>query len=151
MESLQLLTDSRGEGNYKLNKEQKGKEGKGGAVDLSQFRISGFSFRMVNLAKQIDAEARLDNLELNGRFSKHNTQIKGSLKGYLEEISNKGILYGSQRDIQAKLSMDVKDSIFTINAGQLQIDRIVADVDGTITVHRGNGVELGLIASSPGS
>ncbi len=145
---LQLLTDSKGEGNYKLNKEQKGKEGKGGAVDLSQFRISGFNFRMVNLAKQIDAEARLDNLELNGRFSKHNTQIKGSLKGYLEEVSNKGILYGSQSDIQAKLSMVVKDSIFTINAGQLQIDRIVADVDGMITVHRGVGVELGLIATA---
>jgi hypothetical protein len=146
--SLLLLTDSKGEGNYKLKREQKKKEGKGGAVDLSQFRISDFSIRMTNLAKQIDAEARLDNLELNGRLSKHNTQIKGSLKGYLEEVSNKGILYGSQRDIQARLSMDVQDSILKINAGQLQIDRIIADVDGMITVHRGRGVELDLIAAA---
>ncbi|MDX2431168.1 MAG: AsmA family protein, partial [Bacteroides sp.] len=146
--SLQLLTDSKGEGNYKLSKEQKQGEGKGAALDLSQFRIVDFNIRMVNLSKQINAEARLDNLELNGRFSKHNTQIKGSLKAYLEEVSNKGLLYGSQRDVQARLSMDVKDSIFTINAGQIQLDRIVADVDGMITIHRGNGIELSLIAAA---
>ena len=146
--SLQLLTDSKGEGNYRLRKEQKEKEGKGGAVDLSQVRISDFKIRIVNLAKQIDAEAQLENLELNGRFSKHNTQIKGSLKGYLEEVSNKGILYGSNRDVQARLSVDVQDSILKINAGQLQIDRIVADVDGMISAHRGHGIELDLIATA---
>ncbi len=70
------------------------------------------------------------------------------MKGYLEEISNKGILYGSQRDVQARLSMDVQDSISNINAGQLQMDRIVADVDGMISVHRGNGVELDLMLAA---
>ncbi len=146
--SLQLLTDSQGEGNYHMLKEKEKKEGEGGAVDISQLRISGFNIQMVNLAKQINAEARLDILEFNGRFSKGNTQIKGSMKAYLEEVSNKGILYASQRDVEARLNMDVKDSVFTVNAGQIQLDRIVADVDGMITVHRGSGVELGLIAAA---
>ena len=146
--SLYLFTDSMGEGNYRLKEQQKDKAGRGGAVDLSQFRISDFTIRMVNHAKHIDAEARLDNLELNGRFSKHSTQIKGSVKGYLEEVSNKGILYGSQRDVQARLSMDLQDSALKINDAQLQIDRIVADVDGMISVYRGHGVELDLIATA---
>ncbi|MCP4313003.1 MAG: AsmA family protein [Bacteroidetes bacterium] len=146
--SLQLLTDSQGEGNYSMLKEQEKKEDRENAVDISQLRISGFNILMVNLAKQIHAEAKLDYLDLNGRFAKRNTQIKGSLKGYLEEISNKGILYGSQRDVEVRLNMDFQDSIFTVNDGQLQIDRIVADVDGMITVHRGTGVELSLIAAA---
>lgn len=146
--SLHLLTDSKGEVNYKLRKEEKEKENRGGTLDLSQLKISDFNLRMVNLAKQIDTEARLDNLELNGRFSRHHTQIKGNLKGYLEEISNKGILYGSQRDVQLRLSMNVRDSILNINAAQLQIDRIVADVDGTISIHRGRGVNLDLLAEA---
>lgn len=145
---IQLLTDSGGEVNYRIKKKRGKKAGKGGSVDISQFRATGFTIRMVNLAKQIDAEARLDELELNGRFSKRNTRIKASLTGYLEEISNKGILYASQRDIQSRLSINVRDSVFTLNGGHLQIDRIVADVDGMITVHRGKGVDLSLIAAA---
>jgi len=145
--SLQILTDSQGEGNYRMLKTQEKKEGES-EVDISQLRISGFDILMVNLAKQINAEARLDALEFNGRFTRGNTQIKGSVKASLEEISNKGILYASQRDVEARLNMDVQDSVFTVNAGQLRIDRIVADVDGMITVHRGRGVELGLIAAA---
>jgi len=146
--SLQLLTDSDGEGNYKLRKEQEKKENREGSVELSQFKISGFKVSILNLAKQIQAEGQLHNLELNGRFTKRNTQIKSSVKAYLTEVSNKGILYGSERDIQARLNMDVQDSIFTVKAGQLQIDRIVADVDGMITKRQGPGVELNLIAAA---
>ncbi len=146
--SLNLLTDSEGEGNYRLRKDPKDKENKGGAVDLSQFRISDFHVRVINLSKQIEAEARLDDFELNGRFTKRNTQIKGSLKGYLERVSNKGILYGSQRDVEVRLNMDVQDSILNINDGQIQIDRILADVDGMISIYRGQGVDLDLIAEA---
>ncbi len=146
--SLLLLTDSKGVVNYKLTREQKKKQGHGSDVDISQLRISGFNIRMMNLAKQIEAKGSLDNLELNGRFSTGNTQVRGSLKGYLEKVSNKGILYGSQRDIQARLNMVVVDSVLTINTGHIQIDRIVADMDGKITVHRGNGAELSLIAAA---
>lgn len=145
--SLNLLTDSNGDVNYRLRKEQKEKGVRKAAVDLSQFKISDFNIRMVNLVKQIDAEAQLDNLELNGRFAKNNTQIKGSLKGYIAEVSNKGILYASQRDVQVRLNMDLQDSILKINAAQLQIDRVVADVDGMISIHQ-PGVELDLIATA---
>jgi len=145
---VHLFTDSKGEGNYKMLKEQDRKQGSLGPIDISQLKISGFDIQMVNLAKQINADARLDFFEFNGRFSKSNSLIKGSLKGYLGEISNKGILYASQRDVEARLNMDVQDSVFTLNAGQLKIDRIVADVDGLITLHQGSGVELGLIATA---
>lgn len=146
--SVQLLTDSQGEGNYKMLKKKEREKGDLGAIDISQLKISGFDVLMVNLAKQINAEARLDLLEFNGKFSKGHSQVKGSMKAYLGEVSNKGILYASERDIEARLNMDVQDSVITLNAGQLQLDRIVADVDGRIILHRGSGVELGLIAAA---
>lgn len=146
--SVQLLTDSQGEGNYKMLKKKEREKGGLGAIDISQLKISGFDILMVNLAKQINAEGKLDLLEFNGKFSKGHSQVKGSMKAYLGEVSNKGILYASQRDVEARLNMDVQDSVFTLNAGQLQLDRIVADVDGRITLHRGLGVELGLIAAA---
>ncbi len=146
--SLQLLTDSRGEGNYRLFKKQEKKGGKNSFIDVSQFRINNFIVRLDNQAKQLKASGMLENLELDGKFSSHNTQIKGSLKGSVEEISNKGILYASEREIGVRLNMNVQDSVFTMKAGQLQIDRITADVDGRFHVHRGTGVELNLIASA---
>lgn len=145
---VHLFTDSQGEGNYKMLKKQKNEKGNLGPIDISQLKISGFDILMINLAKQINADARLDLIEFNGRFSKGHSLIKGSLQGYLGEVSNKGILYASQRDVEARLNMDVQDSVFTVNGGQLQLDRIVADVDGKITLHQGAGVELGLIATA---
>ena len=146
--SFRLLTDSQGEGNYRITKPREKKEEHEKTVDISQFRISGFNIKMENLAKQIKGKAQLNSLELNGKFSKRNTQIKGSLKGYLKEVTKQGILYGSERDIGVRLNMNVKDSTYTLKAGQLQIDRIVADMDGTITTHRDNNIELNLIAAA---
>ena len=90
----------------------------------------------------------LKQLDLNGRFSKRNTQIKGSLDGFLEEISNKDILYASDRAILAKLNLDVNDSLYTIRAGQIQVDRILADMDGRFHVNPGNGIEMDLYAAA---
>jgi hypothetical protein len=146
--SLRLFTDSNGEGNYKLLIKQDQKKKQGGLVELSHLRLTDFTFQLNNRAKQLKASGWLDQLDLNGKFSGRNTQIKGSMKGSLEEISNKGILYASDRQIGARLNMDVQDSVYTIKAGHLQIDRVMADVDGRFHVHPGHGIELNLIAAA---
>jgi hypothetical protein len=146
--SVQLLTDSRGEGNYLLVTGQDGKQGKDRLVDLAHLRISGFRVRLDNQSKQLKASGKLENLELNGKISRRNKQVRCSLRGFLEEVSNKGILYASGREVGARLSMDVQDSTFTLNTGQLQIDRITADFDGTLFLHSGNGMELNLVAAA---
>lgn len=146
--TLHLYTDRNGEGNYKLAGGDRRKKGDDAQVNLSQLRVNNFRILLNNQAKQLTSSGMLDRLDLNGRFSRRNTQIRGSLEGFLEEISNKEILYASDRQIQAKLSMDVKDSLFTIKAGQLQIDRILADMDGTFRVSPGQGVQMDLYAAA---
>ncbi len=90
---------------------------------------------------------------LNGSTSteespKRETQLRGSLTGWLGEISNKGILYASDREIEAELNLDVRDSLYTIKSGHLQLDRIMADMDGQFIVHQGKGVEMDLYAAA---
>ncbi|MEN8157674.1 MAG: AsmA-like C-terminal region-containing protein [Bacteroidota bacterium] len=146
--SLQILVDSKGEGNYRLRKEKSEGGETERLIDISQFRLIGFRISLDNQAKKIKADGSLESLELNGKFSRRNTQIKGTLKGSLQEISNKGILYASDREIGARLNMDVKESVFTLKAAHFQIDRVMADVDGKLHVHPGSGIELNLAAAA---
>lgn len=145
---LHLYTDLSGEGNYKVlaAHSRGGKDEQ--QINVSQFRVSNFQILLNNQAKQLKSSGNLTKLDLNGRFSKRNTQIKGSLEGFLNEISNKDILYASNREIEAKLNLDVNDSLYTIKAGQLQVDRILADMDGTFQVYPGDGIELDLYAAA---
>jgi len=146
--TLHLYTDKSGEGNYKMITKKKKGDKNDPLVNLSQLRISDFSIILNNQAKQLTSISNLKRLDLNGKFSRRNTQIKGSLTGFIKEISNKGILYASERDVEAKLNLDVQDSLYTIKNGQLRIDRILADMDGQFQVRRGVGVHMDLYAAA---
>ncbi len=145
---LHLYTDPEGEANYKIFSGARKKSEEGSPVNISNLRITDFSFLINNQAKQLISTGTLKRIELNGRISKRDTQLKGSLSGWLGEISNKEILYASNREIEAELNLDVLDSIYNIKSGQLQLDRIIADMDGQFILHRGSGVEMDLYAAA---
>lgn len=145
---LHLYTDLSGNGNYVIVSREKKKQKNDPLVNLTHLRIDDFKIIINNQAKQLISSSVLKRLDLNGKLSKRNTQIKGMLTGFLQEISNKGILYASDRNIEAKLNLNVQDSLYTIRSGQLQIDRILADMDGHLVAHRGSGVELDLYADA---
>jgi len=145
---LHLYTDLSGNGNYVILAHEKKKRKNDPLINLSHLRIDDFKIILNNQAKQLTSTSTLKRLDLNGKLSKRNTQIKGNLSGYLQDISNKGILYASNRNIEAKLNLNVQDSLYTIRSGQLQIDRILADMDGHFLVHRGVGAELDLYADA---
>lgn len=146
--ALYLFTDRNGEGNYNLLAGDRRKEKNEQQINLSQVRVTDFRILQNNQAKQLKSSGTLKQLQLNGKFSKRTTQIKGSLEGYLDEVSNKEILYASERDILARLNLDVNDSVYTIKNGQLQVDRILADVDGRFLSMPGDGVQLDLYAAA---
>ncbi len=145
---LHLYTDLEGEVNYKIFSGGNGKQRETSPVNLSNLRISDFSLILNNQAKQLVSTGTLKRIDLNGRFSKRNTQLKGTLTGWLGEISNKEILYASNREIEAELHLDVHDSLYIIKSGQLQLDRIVADMDGHFIVYHEKGVEMDLFAAA---
>ncbi len=145
---IHLYTDSRGEINYQISSSEDQKKKEGGPVNLSNLRILDFGLVINNEAKQLISTGSLKRLDLNGRFSKRSTQLRGALSGHLGEISNKGILYTSDREIQAGLNMDVSDSLYTIKSGQIQIDRILADMDGHFLIYDGVGVKMDLVAEA---
>jgi len=145
---LHLYTDLEGEVNYQVFSGKKRKQKESAPVNLSSLRITDFSLVINNQAKQLVSTGTLKRIDLHGRFSKRSTQLKGSLSGWLGEISNKGILYASGRDIEADLNLDVSDSLYNIKSGQLKLDRIVADMDGQFILHKGKGVELDLQAAA---
>jgi hypothetical protein len=146
--SLHLYTDSSGEVNFKLSEKKGHREGGKGLINISNFRVIGFNIHLNNQAKKLLASGWLDRLDLSGKVSSRDTQIRGSLEGSLEEISNKGILYASKRKVGVKMNLDVQDSVYTIRSGHLQVDRILADVDGRFQVHAVKGIEMNLIAAA---
>ncbi|MCD4709676.1 MAG: AsmA-like C-terminal region-containing protein [Bacteroidales bacterium] len=145
---LHLYTDLEGEVNYKIFSGGSGEQKEASPVNLSNLRIIDFSMVLNNQAKQLVSTGTLKRIDLNGRFSKRNTHFRGSLTGWLGKISNKEILYASNREIEAELNLDVRDSLYTIKSGHLQLDRIVADMDGQFIVHQGEGVEMDLFATA---
>ena len=146
--TLHLYTDREGEINYQVLSRDQANAKEASPINLSSVRITDFSLVLHNQAKQLVSTGSIKRMDLNGRFSKRNTQLKGSLTGWLGEISNKGILYTSDREIEAELNLDVRDSLYTIKSGQLQLDRILADVDGNFILHPGEGVGIDLFASA---
>ncbi|MCK4750613.1 MAG: hypothetical protein KAT15_26325, partial [Bacteroidales bacterium] len=146
--SLHLFTDIRGEGNYKIKAGDQGNRQSVQQIDMYHLKVSNYRILLDNKAKQLKSSGVLEQLDLNGNFSKRNAQIKGSLKGFLYEVSNKGILYASNRDVSARLNLIVNDSLYSIRAGQLQIDRIIADIDGTFQSDPSGGVQLDLYAAA---
>lgn len=145
---LHLYTDRDGEVNFRVSSGDGKKNNVDQLINLSQVKVANFQFILDNQAKQIVSSGNLEHLDLNGRFSKRNTQIRASLSGWLGEISNKGILYASDRDVEASLSLDVQDSLYIIKSGQIQLDRILADVDGSFLVQAGQGVDMDLYAAA---
>ncbi len=146
--TLHLYTDLEGEVNYQIFSGAGRKQKEVSPVNLSNLRITDFSLVLNNQVKQLYSTGTLKRIDLNGRISKRNTQLKGALTGWLGEISNKEILYASNREIEAELNLDVKDSLYTIKSGQLQLDRIVADMDGHFVLHHGEGIEMDLFATA---
>jgi len=145
---IHLYTDRNGEVNFKVSSRDGRKKQGDQLINLSHLKIANFQFILDNQVKQLTSAGDLEHLDLNGRFSKRATQLKGNLKGWLGEISNKGILYASDRDIEASLNLDVQDSLYTIKSGQIQLDRILADMDGRFLVHPGQGVDMNLYAAA---
>lgn len=145
---LHVYTDSRGQRNYRMISSERPPNKGEQQINLSQLKVTDFRVILDNRAKMLTSSGTLHQLELDGKFSRGRTQLRGSLEGYLEETSNKGILYASERDIKAKLQMEVNDSIYTIETGHLQVDRILADVDGQFRLFRGMGIDLDIYATA---
>jgi hypothetical protein len=145
---LHLYTDHDGEVNYQIFSGAENKSKEGSPVNISNLRITDFSLLINNQAKQLVSTGTLKRVDLNGRFSKRDTQLKASLNGWLGEISKKEILYASNREVEAELNLDVLDSIYHIKSGQLRLDRIIADMDGQFILHHGSGVEIDLYAAA---
>jgi hypothetical protein len=145
---LHLYTDPSGEGNYRLLAASDRKDGSKKQIDVGQLKVSNFQIVLNNRAKQLISSGVLDQLQINGRFSRRNTRIRGDLKGSLDMVSNKGIIYASGREIRARINLDVNDSVYILNAGQLQIDRIVADTDGRFVKDPSGGIRMDLYAAA---
>jgi hypothetical protein len=145
---LHLYTDQSGEVNYKIFSGEERHKKEISPVNLSNLKITDFTLVINNQVKQLVSKGTLKRIDLNGRFSKRNTQLKASLSGWLDELSNKDILYASNREVDAELNLDVSDSLYTIKSGHIQLDRILTDMDGHFFLHKEGGVEMDLFASA---
>lgn len=145
---IHLYTDRKGEVNYRIlaANESARAEGPELVVAIEVLRIRDFDLDFINQGIGFRSASRLELLELNGRFSPSEIQLRTQIEGRLKDISNKGVVYASDREVSSRISLEVRDSLFTINKGHMSIDRIVADVEGSFTALRGKGAELDLQA-----
>ncbi len=145
---LQLLTDPFGEPNYRVVAETENKNSKRQHINLSGVKIIDFHLLLLNQSKELEAEGSIKQLRLAGKFSRNKTQVRADFDGQLKQILNQRIPYASEREVSAKINLLVQDSIYELKSGHIQVDRILADMLGSVRKAGDLGWDTDLHASA---
>ena len=130
---INMLTDPGGQVNYRVVKDvEPESKGKSKPFELEGLRISNFNFRLVNLAKNVNARTHVDDLLLKGRFSNTEFALGVSTGVYVHTIEREGISYITESDIGLKMVLDVKGDIAQIEKGELRLKNIILNTRGSV-------------------
>lgn len=141
---LQLFIDKKGKGNYNIT--DKGESGENPYfINLKGVSIKDYDIRYVNQAKNIRTSLYLNNLGLEGNFSRVEYQLLANGNGIIRSLENHDILYLSEQSVQTNVSLEVKDKVFTISRGDVELGDLITDVRGEFLVSSEGPVDLNLI------
>lgn len=140
---LTMLTDSRAGTNFHIlrsGKEERKEEGKG--FEIEAVRLSNFDFYFINLVKDIKASTQVDDILLKGKFSRSNFSL-GTAAGFnIIALEREGISYADHEDISLRLVMNVNDSLFTIDKGDVVVNNIRMSAKGNLEMGKETLMDL---------
>ena len=129
---LNLLTDRYGLKNYLIFK-QKSNPSEEVSIALDGLKISGFTWNYINLSEKVFAKGQLTDVNLKGQFASSSFSLTTAGDFSIEDFSSKNASFTRNLIVGIKMNMDVHDSVYTINSGELRLNDIDFNITGSIT------------------
>jgi len=129
-----ILVDSKGGVNYKIIKESKKESDTSKLIfSLDGVKMSNFSWQFLNVAKDIYSEGKVNDLALKGNFSQHSFSLNTISSFLINTFTREGIEYASNLNLGTRLILNVHDSLYTINRGELSLNDLKFKTLGSVT------------------
>ncbi len=137
-----ILVDKIGGVNYRIFKESSNNEKTSFSLGLDGVKVSGFKWEFLNLAKDIHAKGIIEDLVLKGKFSQENFSLNTKSVIFIETFNREGIDYASKMRTAAHIILDVRDSLYTINNGELILNDLAVKTSGSFTIRSNINLNL---------
>lgn len=144
---ISLLTDRYGLVNYRLFKQEKKKGQKSAPISLDMFKISRFNWKFINLSKDMHGIGYIKDISMKGRFANADFSLSTTGSILISDFSRENIQFAENTNVGLKVNMEVHDSVYKINKGELSLNNMDFSVSGSITSRQKTklALELGAI------
>jgi hypothetical protein len=130
---VNLFIDRYGLTNYRLFKHDPKEKSIPVSVALDGVKISGFQWKLINLSKDIHSSGLIKDLVLKGKFA--NKDFSMNTTGFLmvENFTRENIQFADKLSTGIKINLDVHDSLYKINRGEISLNDMDFRVSGSFT------------------
>ena len=139
---LHLLSDNSGKTNFNLFKAQTKHAEKSFSLELQAVRLSDFDLSFNNLAKNIKSSGYLKNILFKGKISDKNYSMASIVSLNLHTFQRDGINYADNDEISTKLIFNISDSLARIKKGELMLNNIPLDVEGSFILKKNSSLQI---------
>ncbi|MEX0988582.1 MAG: AsmA-like C-terminal region-containing protein [Bacteroidales bacterium] len=140
---MRILIDQRGNGNFMIDRKDP-KDSKERFIDMKGVAVRNFHIHYMNLAKEIEARALIQEMHLEGNFANRNYTLKAGGDAFIHEFMNHGVTYLSKQSLHSDISLEVANNSFTISKGALTLGELAARITGAFLLDKEVGTDLNL-------
>ncbi len=126
---LNLALNADGQENYRFWKTPDSPDNRFN-LDLQDVRLSNYRVIFTNEIQEIYFDSDFRRLELKGNFSQSSYSLRAIATGTSRRLRHQGIYVSGNRDISAKISLDVDDELFDIKEGMIELSGVTLSVGG---------------------
>ncbi|MBN1133148.1 MAG: AsmA family protein, partial [Bacteroidales bacterium] len=136
--SLRILSDSKGEGNYRFLKSPSEEQEKDGLFVLKDLDVLNFEYILDDHKRNLAVSGIIHELRLNGNFYRKDFQLKTQADLEIGQFMHNETVYAEKQDLRARIHLDVHDTLVRITKGSIQYNTLAAESSGELIRH-GNG------------
>lgn len=129
---LNILTDSYGEDNFQLWRNDIDKDNSNLKFELKDLQANNTKINIRNLIKDFDLRSNVKNFNLSGAFGSDDYFLESNFTAYIKRFAIDNIVYISEREVTTDVEMDVVKDTYSINRGKLNIAGMRLDIAGKI-------------------
>ena len=139
-----LITDKKGNINYKFWKESEDTSSANFSIDLQKVECNKMDFNYRDYKHQIDIAFAIHHADFNGNFSADNYKmlVAADLLSKHINISGASYLKNKETNIESSLLVDVKEDKYSFQKGNISVDKNKFLVDGYIALKDKNYYDL---------
>ncbi|TVR71650.1 MAG: hypothetical protein EA408_08380 [Marinilabiliales bacterium] len=115
--------------NYRFWKEDTSSAGNL-SIDLQDVRFNDYRIKFLNNLKNVGFDLSVDRMYMKGQIGSSRYRLSGIASGSSREIRYGGIVFTGSREIEARVAVNVADSLFVIENGTIMLENISLTASG---------------------